>query len=113
MVSDAGLTIYGRIFDEIRKAGEEEANATFDDEFIEDNKPISVDGDFVVDVIEYEDGVLTIIGEYCVTGKTLFTISTNIDIDFDLAIEIIKDYVARFNKVKTVLEAVKPKSKSK
>ena len=111
MVADAGLTIYGRIFDEIRKAGEEEAKATFDEEFFEDSKPIEVFGVFDVDVIDYEDGVLNIIGEYCVSGKTLFTLSINIDIGFDLAIEIIKDYVARFNKVKTVLEAVKPKSK--
>ena len=57
----------------------------------------------------YEEGNIYLSGTFRIDGDELAYLGLEIDIPLEVFIDILKDYVNRINRIKTILEAVKKK----
>ena len=101
------LTIYEKILEKHKEDAREEAESTYDEAFLEDYKPLEFRGTLDVDEMYYEEGNIYISGNFRADMDDLAYIGLEIDIPLEVFIEILKDYVNRINRIKTILEAVK------
>ena len=101
------LTIYEKFLEKHKEEAREEAEATYEESVLEDYKPLEFIGTLNVDEIFYDKGSVYISGNFKVDKDELAYIGLEIDMPLDILIEILKDYVNRVNRIKTILEAVK------
>jgi len=97
------ITIYRKNLKEYEKEGEKIARETYDEDVIEDFDPVLLNGVFDVDEIIFEDGVLTIAGEMSIDRKEILYINLDIEINFDLAVEIAKHLTSKINEARRIL----------
>lgn len=103
----AYLTIYEKVFSKNKEAGKRLAREEMGDD-TEDE--VTFDGlDFVPEVeFDKDTGQLAIFGSLDTPeNKSLAFISTDVNIDLDLAVSIIEYYMKKLGKLKTILEATK------
>ena len=103
------LTIYEKILEKHKKKAREEAKSLYDESFLEDYKPLEHQGTLDVDEMYYEEGNIYLSGTFRIDGDELAYLGLEIDIPLEVFIDILKDYVNRVNRIKTILEAVKKK----
>ena len=101
------LTIYEKFLEKHKKEARKEAESLYDEECLKDYSPLEFIGTLQISEMYYEDGILYVAGAINVERDEIASIALDIDIPLEVFIEILKDYVNRINRIKTILEAVK------
>ena len=101
------LTIYEKFLEKHKEEAREEAESLYDEECLKDYSPLEFTGTLQYSEMYYEDGILYVAGVINVERDEIASIALDIDIPLEVFIEILKDYVNRINRIKTILEAVK------
>ena len=101
------LTIYEKIFEKYKEEARKEAEETYDEEAMKLEKPLEFNTRFDIDEIYYEEGMVKCSGVLRYNGEELAYLHIEIEMSLEIFEEILKDYIGRLNRIKTILEATK------
>jgi len=104
---NAYLTIYEKIFEKYKEEAKKEAEKIYDEETIKLENPLEFDAEFNIDEIYYEEGTLKCSGILRYNKEELAYLHIEIEISLEIFEEILKDYIGKLNRIKTILEATK------
>jgi len=103
----ATLYINGKVFEKYKEEARKEAEEIYDEEIIKEEKPLEFNTNFNIDEIYYEEGILNCSGTLIYNKDCLAYLHVDIEIPLEIFEEILKDYIGRLNRIKTILEATK------
>jgi len=101
------LTIFEKVFEKYKEKAREEAENTYDEETVKLEKPLEFDTRFDIHEMYYEDGILNCSGVLRYDKEDLAYLHVAVEMSLEIFEEILKDYISKLNRIKTILEATK------